>query len=397
MPTRYLSITPAAVAKLVRGDPAAAPNTFVRDVSIPGFAVLIGRTKSSYVVEGRAGRYGRNVRMTLGTVGRLTLDDARIMAREKLAALARGEHVVEVARAAARAKAIKSLTLSDALRNLLAARALRERTRKDYIDAVDRELVEWKDRPLSEITTEMVTKRWSSIPGKTSAARAMRIFRAVWNHAKANGADLGEPPTRILKSVSKGWAIAPRRRRLIADGIMPAWRKAVDGMENEGMRDLVLFMLFTGARISEARALTAADVNLRAGTFRIQAPKNKRPVDLPIVKQLVPVLERRLAAAPHGPIFTQDRSSYWLKPTLEVCQWSWHDLRRGYITAAHRVGIDPDVARALTNHVVAASDAHGGYVVLSADAMRADAQKVADFIDRLGRARGGEVVSLRRG
>jgi hypothetical protein len=94
----------------------------------------------------------------------------------------------------------------------------------------------------------------------------------------------------------------------------------------------------------------------------------------------MPVLDRRLTAAPRGPIFTQDQSSHWLTPTLEVCPWYWHDLRRGYITAAHRAGIDPDVARALTNHIVAASDAHGGYVVLSADAMRADARKVADFL-----------------
>lgn len=332
--------------------------------------------------------------MVLGAVGKLTLDDAKIMGREKLAALARGEHVVEVARAAAREKAVKSLTLADALRNLLDARDLKPRTREDYADAVDRELAEWKDRPLADITTEMVTRKWASLADKrTSAARAFRIFRAIWRHAAANGADLGESPTRILPNVAKSWAVTSRRRRLIADSLMPAWRKAVDGIGNEGMRDLVTFMLFTGCRIGEARALTAADVNLKAGTFRIAAPKNRRAVELPIVKQLVPVLTRRLiGAAPSDQIFTQDKSSHWLKPTLEVCTWSWHDLRRGYVTAAHRSGVDPDIAKTLTNHVL--GDVHSGYIVLSADAMRADAQRIADFLDRLGH--GGEVVQMRR-
>jgi len=393
MPATYLSITQKTADRYAKGDPTAGPNTFVRDPGLAGFAILVGRTKSSFIVESRAGRYGRNVRVTLGHVGKLPLEDARRLAKAKIAELACGVDVVAEARAEARAKAAKSLTLDAALRNLLSERKLK--SADDYIRSI--EALGWGDKPLTSITAEMVRAKYGAMEGKTAAGRCMRVLRAIWNHARANGADIGDSPTKALRNVVKGWAIAPRRRRMIPDAIMPAWRKAVDGIKQEGMRDLCLFALFTGCRIGEARALTAADVSLQAGTFRIAAPKNKRPIELPIVEQLVPVLGRRLVAAPRGPIFTQDLSRYWLKATFAVCPWSWHDLRRGYITAAHRAGTDPDVARALTNHIVSAGDSHGGYVVLSADAMRKDAQRVADFLDRLGRDRGGEVVQMRRG
>jgi hypothetical protein len=90
MPSIARRITELVVTETRRGDPQAKPNTFVRDTGLAGFAVLIGRTRSSYVVEARAGRTGRNVRITLGTVGKLALEDARTQAKDKIAALANG-------------------------------------------------------------------------------------------------------------------------------------------------------------------------------------------------------------------------------------------------------------------------------------------------------------------
>jgi integrase len=379
MPTTYLSITPRTADRLIGGDPSAASNTFIRDTGLPGFAIVVGRSKSSFVVEARAGRHGRNVRVTLGTVGQLPLEDARRKAKETIARLANGVDVV----AEARAKAARSITLDNALQELLARRDLKPSTVADYIRSVET-LVEWRAKPLASITPDMVVRQWGRMPGKTSAARVFRVLRTIWNHAREAGADIGESPTRALRNVRRSWAQAPRKRRMIPDALLPAWRDAVSTIGHEGIRDLVWFVFYTGCRIGEARALTAGEVDLQAGAFRFAAPKNGRQLELPIVAQLGDVLKRRVATASRGPIFPQDLSRYWLRPTLEVCEWSWHDLRRGYITAAHRAGTDPEVARALVNHSAPAGDSHGGYVILSADSMRADAQRVAGFLDRLG-------------
>jgi hypothetical protein len=64
MPSVYRNITPRAVADLVAGKSDTPPNSFVRDTALPGFAIRVGRTKSSYVIEGRSGRGGRVCRYT---------------------------------------------------------------------------------------------------------------------------------------------------------------------------------------------------------------------------------------------------------------------------------------------------------------------------------------------
>jgi hypothetical protein len=72
---------------------------------------------------------------------------------------------------------------------------------------------------------------------------------------------------------------------------------------------------------------------------------------------------------------------------VTAAPWSYHDLRRQYVTSAHRIGIDDLIARRLTNHAAPDDDAHAGYVILSADALRPHAQKIADWFDRLGKVR----------
>src|SRR5512147_1175405 len=114
MPATFRNITPRVVAELARGNVSAPANTFVRDAALPGFAIRVGRTKSSFVVEGRTGRSGRVVRYTLGTVGRLALDEARAQAKERVAELARGGDPV----AALRAQRGVAITLRQALEML---------------------------------------------------------------------------------------------------------------------------------------------------------------------------------------------------------------------------------------------------------------------------------------
>ena len=56
------------------------------------------------------------------------------------------------------------------------------------------------------------------------------------------------------------------------------------GITHEAVRDLILFLHYTGARIGETRALAAGDVDLNAGTSRCPI-RNRVPVTIPFVKQ----------------------------------------------------------------------------------------------------------------
>jgi integrase len=392
MPTTLQNVTARVVDRCVGGDPNAAPNTFIRDTSQSGFAILIGKTKSSYVVEGRAGRGGRVVRYTLGTVGRLELDEARAQAKERIAELARGSDPV----AALRAKRGITITMREALA-LLSARDIKATT----IDCYERDLVSlgWLDRRVTGIKPSDVLAAYDKRKAKpTSTARIFRSFRSCWNAARAQHPSLPECPTSALRNVRRGWATAPRKRRVVDDASLPLWRKQVAALDRVDVRDLLLFLHYTGCRIGETRALTAADVDLNAGRFTLAAPKNGRPVDLPITTQVRSLLERRIKAGdaflfPQGDV----RKSH---ADVNATPWSYHDLRRGFVTAAHRLGVDNDIARALTNHAQASGDAHSGYVSLTADTLRPAAQRIADHLDKVARSRprdgAADVIPLRR-
>ena len=90
MPSTYLKITQALVDRYKAGDSIVGPNTFIRCAAVPGFGVHVQRTKSSYFVEGTAGRAGRNVRVVIGTLGKLPLDKAVAKAKAEIGTLAAG-------------------------------------------------------------------------------------------------------------------------------------------------------------------------------------------------------------------------------------------------------------------------------------------------------------------
>ena len=374
MPSEIRNITEKLAASLAAGRPDVAPNTFIRDAGLTGFVVLIGRNKSSYLVEARAGRGGRNVRYTLGPVGKLDLSEARTQAKAKIADLAAGRDPVKMLRAE---KGV-AITASGAL-DLLAQRRVKESTVADY----RRSLAElgWLDRRLASITPQDVLAAYDARrEHPTSAGRQFRSLRSVWNAAKAEHPTLGECPTAILRNARRGWSATPRSQRTIADALLPAWRKQVDALKHEGVRDLLLFLHYTGARIGETRALVAADVNLAAGWFTFPDPKMRVPVTIPLTKQTRALLVRRLAAAGDDGRLFPAYDVRKLHKTVDACEWSYHDLRRVFIGAARRLKIDSEIRRRLTNHRPS-GDAHDGYFVTDADTLRPDAQRIADYFD----------------
>jgi hypothetical protein len=200
---------PRTADRPIGGDPSAASNTFIRDTGLPGFAIVVGRSKSSFVVEARAGRHGRNVRVTLGTVGQLPLEDARRTAKETIVGLANGVNVV----AEARAKAARSITLDNALQELLATRDLKPSTVADYIRSVET-LAEWRAMPLTSprkhirlhTTNDLVRMGGRPVPENSGMphpsnhpeiVRCSRRFSPrgapVWTYLLSAGYECGRP------------------------------------------------------------------------------------------------------------------------------------------------------------------------------------------------------------
>jgi integrase len=390
MPTRSAVITERLAASLVHGDPNAEANTFIRDPSLIGFAIRVGARKSSYVVEGRAGRGGRFQRFTLGTVGKLELDEARTQAKERIGELARGADLAQELREKIAERLRENVTIGDGL-----ARALGQPLSKATIYDYERDsaAIGWNEKKVSSITAAMIAEKFRDLGAGTSASRAMRSLRRFWNCARELDPTLPAFPTTELKKQRKSWATPPRKQRTIPDALMPAWRSAIAAIPREDARDLTMFVTYTGCRIGEALKLDAADVNLRADVFTLRGTKNGKDCTLPMTRQTRAILARRVTAAGTGRVFPQDVIRRQLAPSVAVTPWSWHDLRRCFIGAAHRAGVPDLLARSLTNHATPAADAHAGYIVATPDVLRPMAQKTCDYLDALGKA---NVRKLRR-
>ena len=110
-------------------------------------------------------------------------------------------------------------------------------------------------------------------------------------------------------------------------------------------RDLILFLLYTGFRRSEATTLRWDDVDLDAGVVRLAeaATKSKRMLELPMSDIVRDLLQRRRDLGDTGWVFPANSKSghveeprHFLEQVTKATEIdvSVHDLRRTFISVA---------------------------------------------------------------
>jgi len=125
----------------------------VRDSELPGFFVLIGKRRKSFMAQGEFWRDGVRefaAQVKLGDFGDITTREARGKAKEVLGAIARGQRPGE-------APKIKpgSITLQQAWERYRDAHMKRKGrnpgTIENYRDHMERLLADWLDKPLARL------------------------------------------------------------------------------------------------------------------------------------------------------------------------------------------------------------------------------------------------------
>ena len=89
MPDTRLALTDRSIAGLPL---AVSSQYFVRDTELPGFAVLVGKRKKTFVVQGdiRKGAQRLSIQLKIGGVSEKTTREARAEAKELLGKIAKG-------------------------------------------------------------------------------------------------------------------------------------------------------------------------------------------------------------------------------------------------------------------------------------------------------------------
>jgi integrase len=370
MGTRRFSFT-AARLDAVQAPTAGAIQVY--DSTTPGLAMRVTKAGArTFVLFRRI--HGRPVRMKLGSVGSMSIPDARKAAQQIAGKAAAGADVV-AERAAAR---LRGRTVGDAFEAWLSVAKHRKRSWED-----DKRLWEiWLKQPLgrrvlAEVSTgelERSTQRIGQDHPRT-ANKCRALLSTIWNHAMRRG-ETATNPVRFVERFPEH-----SRERYLKETELQAFLLAV-AAEPPTWRDYFLLALLTGQRRENLSRMRWEEIDLASGVWNIPAAKSKskHATMVPLTDLAMGLLQRRRAEIAGEWVFpsyvgskdgcVREPRKPWLRilkragiPDLRV-----HDLRRSVGTWLGAAGTNSyTIAKALGHQSVRSGEV---YVRLGADPVR---------------------------
>lgn len=363
-----MKLTKTAVEALPLPDSGQA---FHWDDELRGFGVRCTASGAkAYIVQRRVG--GKTRRVTIDNCELLTAVQARQRAHSELAKMGEGKDPAKTKREdRARAVTLREV-MADYLRD---RRKMKPSSRHDIERHVTVNLAAWADKPIAAVTRDKVATRFRAMTeaGPAQANQCFRVFRALWNYARAayrvddETPTLPENPVKILSDVQIWNDVKARSGRIPTKTIGAAWL-ALDTLRRDPFQttaahtaaDCVAFLLLTGCRWSEAAQLTWDRVNLDEGWWYLPDPKNRNPVTLPLSKAAVDILSARKGDAQgdayvfprrgEGGHISSVRGTLARLPGGEDI--TAHDLRRTFRAVAGECKIELWRTKLLMNHVI---------------------------------------------
>lgn len=254
---------------------AAEPGTRICDTLAKGLVVFVQRTKRTYLVKTRVkGHPGQPV-IRIGDINDLSLSDARIQARDIIDNARRGivpeqaserrerakvvaKEVARKAQAAAEAETAGSFhaVATDYLNDELDGGGAGLASRGELARKLKTELVEWHDRPISEISRADIKKlvRSKAKKSQSSANRLLSFIKRVFAWAEDQDMIDDNPALGIKKPGTESG-----RQRFLDDGEIRLFWKACDAIGDPAGR-LFQLCLVTGQRRGEVGGLRRSEL-----------------------------------------------------------------------------------------------------------------------------------------
>ncbi|MFU8789510.1 MAG: tyrosine-type recombinase/integrase [Methylobacter sp.] len=341
---------------------------------------------------------GKTQRVTLGRFPDMSVSDARKKAQAALVDLANGIDPAEEKRK----QRLKAMTLQELLDRYLSDKtALREYSVLDYTNKINQGFPDWLNKPINEITRDMVLARRKQLTGGID--NKMRVLRLLMHYAVNALKALDENPVDALKDGGL-WSKPTRRTRMIPSDNIKEWYQAVLNLDNEQAKVYLLLLLHTGLRDQDIRYLEWCDVDFKNDCFIARDTKNHKDFTAYLAPQIKPYLRALQGKTGNSryvfPGFKSNEVMEIPKDAIKkVCKqsgvtFSSHDLKRTFLTIGeHKALLPLNLLRALANHKTD-NDVTGGYIHHEANTFRQSAFKVADAIQRLTTADDDKVVLL---
>ena len=385
MPEKF-KFTQASIKALK--PPIDSKQTEVWDLEQTGFGVRLGASGSkTFFTSSRVN--GRQIRATVGKFPALNVEDARKKARRMLVEMYDGVNPND----ARRERSADKLELEKVFEVFLSTRKnLSERTIETYRGAFDRHLSAWKSRSVISITKQMVIDRHKVVGetrGKNVANQAIRVLRVVLNFSRSAYGFPAVNPVAIMSEV-QAWYKDGVRSNVIGKGVMPDFFKEVLTL-SETSRDYILLLLFTGLRRDEGMGLRWENIDFAEEMLTV-IRKGGEPHSLPMPVYLTFLLsERKTRWGGDGFVFPSwSKSGHitHMHHSLEHLRkkgvnFTFHDLRRTFITTAESLDISAYAVKRLADHKQ--TDVTGKhYVVHDIDRLREPMERIAQALLKSG-------------
>ncbi|MEW8000978.1 MAG: integrase arm-type DNA-binding domain-containing protein [Candidatus Thiodiazotropha endolucinida] len=357
---------------------------FVYDTKVPqlGLIVYPSGIKSFHV---RTTVHSETKRIILdkGKYPGMKIAQARKAALDLLSEVAGGGDPVEKRRG----EKIIEVTLREILERYLSERRDRQNnplklnTQADYRKAIDETFEDYLDKPLTDITSDVVLKLYKirKEESPSRASNAARVLSALFNFArveykKADGESyFPSNPVDAIKERKLRY-VAPRRKTHIAKENLRQWFDVVESIDTQ---DYLKFILLTGIRGGEADGLQWEHIDFNRESFTLIDTKNRETVELPLPSSLkVRLYERRRAS---GKVFEVSDEGRWLRKTVikkSGIEFTRHDLRRTFATVAEGLDISWLSIKRLMNHKTQESGVTEGYIMVDMDRLKVASEKV---------------------
>ena len=293
-------------------------------------------------------------------------------------------------------------------------RKVKASTKKLYKEVICKHLVDWLNMPLTEITADMVVKRYDKVADKTvaSANNCFRALRRIYNWAlleyEQTTGDLviTSNPVQVL-SKRKKWRNLKCRENLVADSDLKILYQALQKLESSHYRDYFTLLLVTGLRKHEATGLRWSDVSFKLHQFSVRDTKNGRDHTLPMTDFVNDLLESRRNEWKKSKersefVFPGEGTSghivdvrhYQQKiVSASGIQFTPHALRRTFSYAAARVRLGDSERKALLNHLARTDVTDAHYTPWQVNDLREALKLVENYILRHAGVEDGGVGS----
>jgi integrase len=378
---------------------------FYWDDELPGFGMYVGTKTKTWCIQQRIGNKTR--RVVLGKYPTMTAEKARNEAKKGIGKLAAGIDPVKEKRE----KNIRAITLGEVFAAFLDSRQLKPKTIKDYNGVMNNIYSDWQKLPITDITRDAVERRHKKIGeerGEAYANLGARTLRSVLNYAGAKyetSKGLSILPENPVKRISqtRSWYKVERRTGHLKPHQLAAWFDAVLSIDNDTIKDYLIFVLLTGTRKDESAKLQWSDIDLTDNSYILRDPKNKRPIQLPLSNYLVEMLTKRKANGSSVFVFPGDGvRGYLVEPKRQLAKiiektdmhFGMHDLRRTFVTIAESLDISSFAVKALVNHKQG-DDVTSGYIQMNVERLRKPMQTITDYILKSSGIKAADVVEFK--